>query len=160
MVSLSFEGLNEGLMADAGSINITNLALPYNAVAAGLTGHLISGILTIGISLLSESLHDSTSLLIELLSEPDDYDFAGTRAIAEVGDDESLASLEKVDSKQDEGGEMIGPTISYQHAEVFHTFGTTEEERAVLREAFRKAAIYSLVRLTNIYNDRRRLIEG
>ncbi|KAF5392051.1 hypothetical protein D9757_003258 [Collybiopsis confluens] len=56
-----------------GSINIINLAHPYSAVCSGLTGLLFSGIISVGLS----------------LWKPDNYDFGGTRAIANLDRDDS-----------------------------------------------------------------------
>jgi hypothetical protein len=36
-----------------GAINVPNLAQPYSAVCSGLTGLLFSGIITVGVSLMS-----------------------------------------------------------------------------------------------------------
>ncbi|KAI0640928.1 Sodium:solute symporter family-domain-containing protein [Trametes meyenii] len=59
-----------------GAINVPNLAEPYSALCSGLTGMLLSGLLTVFVS----------------LAKPAKYDFSGTRAIAMY--DESAAELE------------------------------------------------------------------
>ncbi|KAF8153974.1 solute symporter family transporter [Crassisporium funariophilum] len=51
-----------------GVINIPNLANPYSAVCSGLTGLMFSGIITVAVSLMN----------------PADYDFQGTRNIANL----------------------------------------------------------------------------
>ena len=43
-------------LACAGEINVANLAEPYSAVCSGLTGLLISGLITFFVSLASEPL--------------------------------------------------------------------------------------------------------
>ncbi|KAI0071512.1 Na+/solute symporter [Panus rudis PR-1116 ss-1] len=49
-----------------GEINVANLAKPYSAVCSGVTGLLLSGLITVVVSLI----------------KPDNYDFQGTRNIA------------------------------------------------------------------------------
>jgi len=119
-----------------GSINITNLALPYNAVTGGLSGYLFSGILTIGIS----------------LWKPDNYDFAGTRAIAEVDDGETNVEregtdLQEIESASDDKKENEKDVSSSSSAveEAKRVYGTTEEERMVLQKVFKRAVVYSLL---------------
>lgn len=60
------EWTNE-LTANAGAINIPNLAQPYSAVCSGLTGLLFSGLISVGVSLMGTyppSLFPSLSLCV------------------------------------------------------------------------------------------------
>ncbi|KAA1474203.1 Na+/solute symporter [Dentipellis sp. KUC8613] len=121
-----------------GSINITNLALPYSAVCSGLTGLLISGILTVGVSLLSH----------------EEYDFQGTRAIAELDDEPAVVSdiersspsSEKASEKASEKGSdrvsvMEVPTDTADVAGLQNRENIVD--KATMEAVFKRAAIYS-----------------
>ncbi|KIK64951.1 hypothetical protein GYMLUDRAFT_980164 [Collybiopsis luxurians FD-317 M1] len=91
-----------------GSINITNLANPYSAVCSGLTGLLFSGIISIGLS----------------LWRPDNYDFKGTRGIANLDSNrESLGEIRTSTSDEEKVDNVV--------------------EVSVLKSSFKRAAWYS-----------------
>ncbi|PPQ64121.1 hypothetical protein CVT24_008732 [Panaeolus cyanescens] len=114
-----------------GSITITNLANPFSAVCSGLTGLLFSGIITVGVSLWS----------------PADYDFHGTRNIANL--DSIVPPSESNPHIKDpfpsggvEGGHHAESSVQSEKA------GSTEVEagsvdQQVLQSAFKRALWYS-----------------
>jgi len=109
-----------GCLKIYGSITITNLALPYSSVCSGLSGLLFSGIITVGVSLIN----------------PADYDFRGTRAIANLDDlsndgDTIETGSDVKDEKKDDVEEGV-------------TEVTKNADMPNLRAAFRRATWYSL----------------
>ncbi|ETW85023.1 urea transporter [Heterobasidion irregulare TC 32-1] len=78
-----------------GSITITNLAQPYSAVCSGLTGLLISGTVTIAVSLI----------------KPANYDFTATRDMKSVHDSDD-ATMEV--QKDLEGASVV--KVEHEHA--------------------------------------------
>ncbi|KAK0201054.1 Na+/solute symporter [Desarmillaria ectypa] len=108
-----------------GVISITNLAKPYSAVCSGLTGFLFSGVITIGISLLS----------------PANYDFQGTRGIPRLDDfDHSDRASENVQNKKDDVDTTV---VGADEAE--SQIGKGEIDMKTLKAAFKRAACYSLI---------------
>ncbi|KAK0478823.1 Na+/solute symporter [Armillaria novae-zelandiae] len=109
-----------------GTINITNLAKPYSAVCSGLTGLLFSGIITVGISLLS----------------PANYDFQGTRGIARLDDsddsDRASGNGENVEDKKN-GVDIVGAGADEAESQT----GKGEMDMKTLQAAFKRAACYS-----------------
>ncbi|KAI0776597.1 Na+/solute symporter [Trametes elegans] len=131
-----------------GEINVPNLAQPYSAVCSGLTGLLMSGLITVAVS----------------LANPAHYDFAATRAIAvyddatakrapadienagmeQRGGSETSSQLEKETSKEAVSDAVLpveqeseGPTPKKEDEE--------EVSREELQSVFRRAAGYSLL---------------
>ncbi|TFK37572.1 solute symporter family transporter [Crucibulum laeve] len=133
-----------------GTINVPNLANPYSAVCSGLTGLLFSGLITVGVSLIS----------------PANYDFGGTRAIAnldflsadeesqapkvrESSHDEAKTSTEKDEPEKEDGVQTTtSPVPSDSPSPVSDSNGEGKNAPAnltVLRKAFKKALWYSSV---------------
>ncbi|KAK0430488.1 Na+/solute symporter [Armillaria borealis] len=108
-----------------GTINITNLAKPYSAVCSGLTGLLFSGIITVGVSLLS----------------PANYDFQGTRGITRLDDfdnsDRTSENGENIQEKKDDV-DIAGADEAESQT------GKGEIDMKTLQAAFKRAACYSL----------------
>ncbi|TFY79648.1 hypothetical protein EWM64_g4363 [Hericium alpestre] len=128
-----------------GTINITNLALPYSAVCSGLTGLLFSGILTVGVSLIN----------------PDNYDFKGTRAIARYDDgpsakpipsdhawekEPSSPSIEK-DGTSENGADKNKDRVSVIDvtADLAESQDKDTEMRKTMKAVFKRAAVYSVI---------------
>ncbi|EIN11216.1 solute symporter family transporter [Punctularia strigosozonata HHB-11173 SS5] len=135
-----------GCLKIYGTINITNLALPYSAICSGLTGLLFSGIITVVVSLLGRQ----------------NYDFSGTRAIAmvdpvvkedmqDVPEEEakrpssSVGAQEKND-KDPEAGVTTVTTIPVASETIppFAQEGHKPASREVLQAVYRRAAWMSL----------------
>ncbi|PCH42865.1 Na+/solute symporter [Wolfiporia cocos MD-104 SS10] len=124
------------------SITVYNLATPYSAVCSGLTGLLLSGIITVSVS----------------LANPDNYDFVGTRAI-KIYDNQELdadTSSGHIDDKDIEGGTStpsdgknqktsVTVCVSSPDAEACLRSGAEDEKREVLMRVFRGALWYSLI---------------
>ncbi|SJL08479.1 related to DUR3-Urea permease [Armillaria ostoyae] len=108
-----------------GTINIANLAKPYSAVCSGLTGLLFSGIITVGVSLLS----------------PANYDFQGTRGITRLDDfddsDRTSENGENIQEKKDDV-DIAGADEAESQT------GKGEIDMKTLQAAFKRAACYSL----------------
>ncbi|KAF8968776.1 Na+/solute symporter [Flammula alnicola] len=132
-----------------GAINIPNLAEPYSAVCSGLTGLLFSGIITVGVSLMN----------------PADYDFKGTRAIANLDKDIDLESdaepepTTPVDLEKNEkaSSEIVknrvetvtsdvpsDPPESGDNMKTGKSGNAPPTDLVVLQSAFKRAAWYSL----------------
>ncbi|KAK7441835.1 hypothetical protein VKT23_016496 [Stygiomarasmius scandens] len=116
-----------------GSITITNLAQPYSAVCSGLTGLLFSGIITISLSLIW----------------PANYDFKGTRAIANLDSDvgpenSSVAASESASEKDKKDIEtcVVDTPITNPEDGVRLADGTIVS-RDILKSGFKRAAVYS-----------------
>ncbi|KAF9007001.1 hypothetical protein BDQ17DRAFT_1461621 [Cyathus striatus] len=104
-----------GCLKIYGEINIPNLAAPYSAVCSGLTGLLFSGLITVGVSLI----------------RPANYDFQGTRAIANLDDISSYN--ENIDqAKQEKQTESVSKSANCYPADM-----------PLLKAAFRRALWYS-----------------
>ncbi|KAJ4481149.1 solute symporter family transporter [Lentinula aciculospora] len=118
-----------GCLQILGSINISNLANPYSAVCSGLTGLLFSGVITVGLS----------------LWQPDNYDFKGTRAIADLDSIEGVVSRPRSNSSGDEKteeGEVTGLDIA--NREFVLSVDGDVVDVSVLKGSFKRAAWYSL----------------
>jgi len=120
-----------------GQINIANLAEPYSAVCSGLTGLLLSGILTVSVSLMN----------------PADYDFSGTRAIAMLNDSGSSNDPDTPDDSErnSKRGDVASPDIEKQSNEkklsrdVDGLPEDDEQRMASLKRVFKKALVYSSI---------------
>ncbi|KAJ7583799.1 Na+/solute symporter [Mycena floridula] len=106
-----------GCLKIYGSITITNLANPYSAVCSGLTGLLFSGIITVSVSLLN----------------PADYDFHGTRNIANLDIDPAGSESAEEDKKD-------GTTATVDTESAIDELPAS---MMVLQSAFKRAAMYS-----------------
>ncbi|KAI0028934.1 Sodium:solute symporter family-domain-containing protein [Vararia minispora EC-137] len=118
-----------------GSITILNLAEPYSAVCSGLTGLLFSGLITVGVTLIS----------------PDNYDFRGTRNIEIAKDDEDIFSQVREDperaSSPDEKKSVDG--VDTQVIEVKQVYSDKDPAmRQQMETAFKRSLIYSTVLTT------------
>ncbi|PPQ74951.1 hypothetical protein CVT26_011663 [Gymnopilus dilepis] len=122
-----------------GSINIPNLAEPYSAVCSGLTGLLFSGIISVGVSLMRQ--------------DPADYDFKGTRSIANLDEDDtptetasSRTASDKPSSLSDKNKveQVDVEAVQVSEKEESPAGGKDPLELSVLQSAFKRAAWYSL----------------
>ncbi|KAF8811896.1 putative urea transporter [Phlegmacium glaucopus] len=127
-----------------GVINVPNLANPYSAVCSGLTGLLFSGIITVGVSLMN----------------PADYDFKGTRGIANLDTEpnEGPGDLERAFDSDEKGptevvassasafpiSEEKGLNETSVDSKASELDSTFPADYGVLEKAFKKAAWYSL----------------
>ncbi|KIK45666.1 hypothetical protein CY34DRAFT_22415 [Suillus luteus UH-Slu-Lm8-n1] len=123
-----------------GQINITNLAQPYSALCSSLTGLFFSGILTVGVSLLS----------------PADYDFSGTRAISTLEDSNESNILgdctpdrvSDTESQKEKKGTSEKESSLKQPVSDTKEVGLDNDEETRVRSlkmVFRKALIYSSI---------------
>jgi len=115
-----------------GSINITNLANPYSAVCSGLTGLLFSGVITVGLSLWN----------------PDNYDFKGTRKIANLDVEEEIipgTSWPSIsDEEKAEKSEVAEVSPTDPSREVVLLANGDVVDVSVLKGSFKRAGWYSL----------------
>ncbi|KAG2143478.1 Na+/solute symporter [Suillus bovinus] len=123
-----------------GQINVTNLAEPYSALCSSLAGLFFSGILTVGVS----------------LSNPADYDFSGTRAIAiledanesNVWDDDTPNRASDTESQNKKRGTSEkGSSFKQPVSNIMELRLEKDEESRIrsLKIAFRKALMYSSI---------------
>ncbi|KZT67891.1 putative urea transporter [Daedalea quercina L-15889] len=118
-----------------GEINVANLAEPYSAVCSGLTGLLISGVITVLVS----------------LAWPANYDFADTRAITVYEDVERDGSVSETSpddgvmpgvTRYDEKKSAVDEDVRPVSAEPHQPPAASIEE---LKRVFKRAAWYSLI---------------
>ncbi|KAF5311547.1 hypothetical protein D9758_017936 [Tetrapyrgos nigripes] len=118
-----------------GTINIENLAKPYSALCSGLTGLLLSGVITVGLTLL----------------RPDNYDFKGTRAIAnldvtaEPGSPTVIQSSDSGSDKEKEDIEAHVANVVTLPEDGIRLVDGSIVSRSVLQTNFKRAAIYSTI---------------
>lgn len=134
----------------SGTINVANLAEPYSAVCSGLTGLLFSGIITVGLSLWSWFFLLNCLECVWRIrpADPDNYDFKGTRAIANLDTQEEVQPNTvrrsiSYEEEAKEGGDSEVQSASDRDAVLLANGDVVDI--SVLKASFKRALWYSLV---------------
>ncbi|EIN11217.1 hypothetical protein PUNSTDRAFT_141660 [Punctularia strigosozonata HHB-11173 SS5] len=138
-----------GCLKIYGSINITNLALPYSAICSGVTGLLFSGVITVVVSLLGHQRYDFAGTRAIAVVDPVDEEDSGVQGVPAEREDSASSSAggQEKNAKDPEAGNTTVTTIPVASETMppFSSGGTRPPASPeVLQAVYKKAAWMAL----------------